>query len=770
MRCSPRISSHGHMRQPSPRGVFQHSLAVAPTTPRPQVHTAMATPVASPRLGSATPRVPLYAGLSTPPMPSAQWTQQQAIPYRAPLGATPVSEMRSTSPAVAPSRQATSSSVAPSRQAGKPGSPGPPRRQTHFGAMSVFSMDSRACPLTSPRRASPPSSPRPLVHRGTSLSGRATPLCQPPLRAVTQPGTPPPASPRCVARRGGVSTPGRPQVYARPAAQESVRRCRPSVVATPVAAHTVTSTQPAYVTSTATSSKPPASQHAPAVVLAPGVAVKVSDHELRITSALGEGSFGTVWGARYEDGSCSGCGEVALKEIPCYSQQALADAVFEGEVLRALGCKACAPSHSQQPPCQRRAQKRADLEAEAASCMPSLIDMEVLPQGEDCWHVRIAMTRVPGEPLSRFIEERRPCIVVGRQQRHRALAEAAGLARELVLQLAPTFDRIATRAYHRDVTPRNILIDWSDGAVPRFGIIDFGLSVDSLQWRTGLGSVPSLLPSDGTPAWQHFGVAGDGRYWPVASWYMFELGAEKLSRCAGLELEYKMHLDFHSLGLSALQVLVEMAPAEPDHGEVCLEDPDDVDDELLTRLWMLQRTWYQYWEDATRFWQCIYDTFRSGGDFKSLKAAYVRAEVHESVRRNLTALRTTLALVRESAAQAAADSGLRGLVVLMDALMSMIGTGAKESPLTWGHIRDILEIMPDDSQSSRKSERRSTSSSTVPAKLSEAVSPPSTVAPASPISSASVDSSESSGILGKATVAPTQPNDIQKTSNVTARV
>jgi hypothetical protein len=252
---------------------------------------------------------------------------------------------------------------------------------------------------------------------------------------------------------------------------------------------------------------------------------------------------------------------------------------------------------------------------------------------------------------------------------------------------------------------------------------------------------------------------------------MFELGAEKLCRNAGLELEYKMHLDFHSLGLSALQVLVEMAPTEPDHGEICLEDRDDLDDELLTRLWLLQRTWYQYWEDATRFWQCIYDTFRSGGDFKSLKAAYVRADVHESVRRNLTALRTTLALVRESAVHAVADSGFRGLVVLMDALLTMIGTGDKDSPLTWGSIRDILEGVPEDNQSARKAERRSTSSTTVPGKLSEAVSPPSTAAPASPISSASVDSSESSALLGRAPLAPIPANSIpQKMHNVTTRV
>lgn len=691
------------MRQASPRGVLQTSLAVTPITPRTQIHTTIATPVASPRLGSATPRAPLYAGLSTPPAPAAQWTQQkQAIPRRAPLGAVPVSETRSKSPALA------------SRQAGLPGSPGPARRQTHFGTAPTFSIDSRGIPVTSPRRASPPSSPRPLTHRGISVSGRATPR-QGPSRTTTQPGTPPPPSPRGIARSGG-STPGRPQAFARPA--QEVRRRRPSVVATPVSSHVVTSAQQPYVTNVAASIKPVPSL--PILEsLAPGVVVNVSDHTLRISAALGEGSFGTVWGAKYEGVACGGSGEVALKEIPCYSKQALADAVFEGEILRALGSK-------------------------TSECknMPSLIDMEVLPQGEENWYVRIAMTRVPGEPLSRFIEEHRPCLGSSRKEKHSALSLAAALARELVLQLAPTFDRIATKAYHRDVTPRNILIDRSC-AIPRFGLIDFGLAVDSLLWRTGINSVPSLLPSEGTPAWQYLGVAGDGRYWPVSSWYMFEMGADKLSRHPGLELEYKMHLDFHSLGISALQVLLMLAPME--HEEIRLEDKEDEDDELLSRLWQLQRTWEQYWEDATKFWQCIYDTFRSGGDFKSLKAAYVRADVHESVRRDLTALRASLALVRESAEQLA-DSSFRGLIVLMDALLTMIGTGERTSPNTWGNIREILEGVHEESQSSSKADdgsaRRSTSSATVPGKISEVVSPPSTAAPTSPISSASVDSLE----------------------------
>jgi len=474
------------------------------------------------------------------------------------------------------------------------------------------------------------------------------------------------------------------------------------------------------------------------------VVVKLKEHELRVTTALGEGSFGIVWGAEFVSGPCAGCGEVALKEIPCHSHQALADAVFEGEILRALGPKMRNATASS----PNRSTSRPELDEEAGLRIPSLIDMDMAPMGPDSWQVRLAMSRVPGEPLSRYMEDHRPGYLTERAERHHRFADAANLATELLLQLAPVFERIATRTYHRDVTPRNILVETREGETPRFGLIDFGLAVDSTQWRIGLASVPSLIQSDGTPAWQHFGVAGDGRYWPVASWYMFELGADKVSRCAGLELEYKMHLDLHSLGLSAVQVLVEMSPMpqsaeDQDSAGICLQDTDQYDDELLTRLWCLRTAWHQYWEDATRFWQCIYDTFRSGGDFKALKAAYVRADVHETVRRSLIILRTALTQLREAAARAAPECGARGVPGLVDALLVMVGTGEKDSAISWGVIRELLEASLEERRSPAESQP-----AVATAKIVEAFSPPSTASPVSPVSSVSVASSETQSPAG----------------------
>jgi hypothetical protein len=314
------------------------------------------------------------------------------------------------------------------------------------------------------------------------------------------------------------------------------------------------------------------------------------------------------------------------------------------------------------------------------------------------------------------------------------------MAKELVLQLAPAFERIVTRTYHRDVTPRNILLDTAPGARPSFGLIDFGLAVDSTQWRIGLASVKSMFPSDGTPAWMHFGVAGDGRYWPVASWYMFEMGAEKVSRCAGLELEYKMHLDVHSLGLSAVQVLVELSPQPHSADDESRQDNDEYDDELLTRLWCLRTAWQQYWEEATRFWQCIYDTFRSGGDFKALKAAYVRADVHETMRRSLLSLRGAITQVRDASARAGPMAGVRDVPALMDALLLMVGIGEKDSTINWGTIRELLEVSEEERRPSTRPQNHASSSAG--GKMSEALSPPSTASPVSPVSSVSVASTE----------------------------
>lgn len=433
--------------------------------------------------------------------------------------------------------------------------------------------------------------------------------------------------------------------------------------------------------------------------IAVGSQIQVDGSNLIINAAIGEGSFGTVWGAKLllRDESYT---EVALKEVTCGSMQALAEASFEGSVLGALS----SASSSEAP-------------QEAAKRIPSLIGMQADALGPDLWRVRVAMSKLPGEPLCRFVERTRPptwndC---GRERRAHLVC-ATTLAKSMLLQLAPTLEFVASRAYHRDVTPRNILIEQGEDNKPNFGLIDFGLSVDAAQWRLGVSTVPTLQRSTGVPSWRQAGVAGDGRYWPVSSWYMFGYGPTELEKRPGLCLEYKTHLDLHSLGISALQVFVEMLPAAPlsDKDNKSASDAEDGNEEedekkeeedseskvntrVESRLLDLQNDWRRYWKDASRFWQCIYDTFRSGGDFKALREAYVQAAVHDRIRRSLTALRKTLVKLREAAqgdhsSLDVEDAQLReGLCALADALLAMVGTGEKaDHTASWASLHEIL--------------------------------------------------------------------------------
>merc|ERR1712136_463855 len=157
-------------------------------------------------------------------------------------------------------------------------------------------------------------------------------------------------------------------------------------------------------------------------------------------------------------------------------------------------------------------------------------------------------------------------------------------------------------------------------------------------------------PNTATPGWQQVTVAGDGRYWPVCSWFVFGHGRRELGKHPGLCQEYKNSLDVHSLGLTALQVVAELTPPRSEEST----------EPLFVKLWQLRVAWQTYWKDATHFWLSIYQSFQKGGDFQALKAAYARAKVHEAICRDLLALRL------------------------------VVGTGETE-PVSWETIRELLE-------------------------------------------------------------------------------
>jgi hypothetical protein len=348
-----------------------------------------------------------------------------------------------------------------------------------------------------------------------------------------------------------------------------------------------------------------------------GDTVQIGEHYVSVERRIGEGTFGAVWSARSSTGS-----RVAIKEIRCLSESAVATAHYEGQILKALAAAS------------------ADADDEAVERIPVLVASSTECLGNEEWSVRLAMTQIPGESLNRFIERHRTESDTLRPQPtpYEQLKTACFFTRELLSQLAPAFARISSLAYHRDVNPRNILIDDADRTQPRYGLIDFGLAVEATQWR--LGTVEKAGEAV-VGVWQVWGVGGDCRYWPVSSWLMLEQGPRALSSCPHLCMEYKTHLDLHALGVTALQVFMDLSPS-PAHQEPTQE--------ILEKLWTLHHAWERYWDDATCFWKRLFNAYRSGdnSDLSAVKAEYRRLAVHRQVGQSLSNLRVALAAVAEA--------------------------------------------------------------------------------------------------------------------------
>jgi len=298
--------------------------------------------------------------------------------------------------------------------------------------------------------------------------------------------------------------------------------------------------------------------------------------------------------------------------------------------------------------------------------------------------VRLAMTHIPGESLNRFLDRRRAKAGLFAGSLYHRFSEACRFARELVAQLAPAFARISAIAYHRDVNPRNILVE-ERGSVISYGLIDFGLAVDATAWR--LGTTQSSSGEAVIGAWQVFGVGGDCRYWPVSAWLMLEQGPKALYTRPQLCLEYKMHLDLHALGITALQVLMELTPAPP---EAHAAGPD----EALDRLWLLYAAWGRYWNDAMRFWRRLFDAYRKSGDGNDLaavKAEYRSLAVHEHIGEDLRAIRAAIRDACEACQNAPPESGLQGAPPLFQALLAMISSGEDCARSSWRRVELLAE-------------------------------------------------------------------------------
>lgn len=420
--------------------------------------------------------------------------------------------------------------------------------------------------------------------------------------------------------------------------------------------------------------------------LSEGAKVQIGEAVCRITAPLGMGSFGVVWAAE-----CSSIeGEVAVKEILCQSQTDLSRAVYEAQLLWMLGATAVPGSKQHGNSSPPRGSRESTT---GALRIPEYVASDMAQTGEpEVCRVRLAMTRIPGEPLDRYLRDRRHQLDVEMSELsddallealQGQVVEAHRYARELILQLAPTMEKIAALAYHRDVNAHNILLSIDNqipGAIPQYGLVDFGLAVDASRWRGG-----ERADAKGTGDWQHLDVGGDCRYWPASAWLQFEVGCYELANAVSLCLEYQTHLDLQGLGITAMQVLIEMMPVTA-NGKI-LDSVEGLGELVPPEFWQLGVVWDEYWDAATRFWTALLDTFRNNGDWNVLKNEFIQIGVHDVLGRKLQALRKVLEDCGEACKRLPTDHRLHEAEALFASLLVLISSGEeREGTTMWEEV------------------------------------------------------------------------------------
>lgn len=490
--------------------------------------------------------------------------------------------------------------------------------------------------------------------------------------------------------------------------------------------------QPAAPAGAAAPPSAPVNVLSPREELQQGCWCRIGEATCRISHALGMGSFGTVWAAEDTEGS-----ELAVKEICCNSHSDLTNALFELHLLRILGT---APSAELAGRCEApTADRPADPSvsgayegsphASCAGLVPSLVAHDSLQLGAETWRVRLLMTRVHGEPLDLFLEQRRArqeALEAGtlangglRQQ----FEEACFFAHELLVQLAPGFEHISSVALHRDVNSHNILVDLAEDS-PRYGLVDFGLAVDSDCWcsedgTTPTQSRPSRVGADGSATWHYLDVGGDCRYWPLAAWVQFLAGWRELASSPSLSLEYQTRLDLHALGITALQVLAELLPLPPESAsggrsseilEGALEIGSSTWDQAPPEFLVLRLVWERYWSRVSPLHARLINTFHNGGDWDTLKLDCIQSNVHDKIAEDLRMLRAAIKEVGEACRRAAATapvdveadsassvmsaSSMTSAAGLFSALLLLITDGQSQEvtdgPGVWRAVQEAL--------------------------------------------------------------------------------
>jgi serine/threonine protein kinase len=359
--------------------------------------------------------------------------------------------------------------------------------------------------------------------------------------------------------------------------------------------------------------------------------MKIQNYTFTLQKELGKGSFGVVFAGTDDETDQP----VAIKDITCKSEKEFDQAKFEFEVMRKLEDKLATMS-------PRRLQK------EKLNC-PKFFAMthERIQGGR--WKVLGAMERVAGETLDGW---------EGKKKGKLSFDDSCMVARKLLEQLAPTFDRVSEIAFHRDVNAHNILInvDNDDVSTAQFTLIDFGLAVDAREWTTG--------------KWKVHDIGGDCRYWPASAWMQFIYGYKYLESMESHSGNFKDHyiymLDVHSLALTAIQLIV-----------------DTMDPTSAPAAASLGPAWTRYWDYSTQYWKQVYAVFSKGGDWNKMKNDFMKIRVQETTKENVKKLRDLFN-------QFATEASLAKHRSLFLALATMLELEA----ITWKQVRSKLRETP----------------------------------------------------------------------------
>jgi len=366
----------------------------------------------------------------------------------------------------------------------------------------------------------------------------------------------------------------------------------------------------------------------------PGAARKlnIGHSSFTILKELGKGSFGVVY-AGTDDATDM---PVAIKDIACKSEKELDQARFEFDVMRKLEDKLATMS------------PRRNQAVEKMHC-PKFIASHQYNMGPSQWKVLGAMERVTGETLDGWEAKKKGKL---------PFDDSCLVARIMLEQLAPTFERVAEIAFHRDVNAHNILInvDNDDVTTANFTLIDFGLAVDARDWKTG--------------KWKVHDIGGDCRYWPASAWMQFIYGYKYLESMESHSGNFKEHyiymLDVHCLALTAIQLIV-----------------DTMDPTSAPAAASLGPAWARYWDYSTQYWKQVYAVFSKGGDWNRMKHDFMKIRVQETTKANVKKLQDLFN-------QFASEASLVRHRSLFLALAAMLDLNA----ITWKEVQAKLREAP----------------------------------------------------------------------------